>query len=232
MKKNILLFFPFIALFVIYSIIAFVIGNPATALFWISYLLNILSLVAVLLCVGIFSQKLNYYTKMLTLTLVVVVSASFFIIQCIISIIFISFGNIDLGLPVLFELCLLILYSIAIVFLVIYKKNVRTMIENDNEQKKYNTFKSALQKEVEMLQSTKHSMLIDDKLNKLSENVKYETEPISIEESGEIENNIIEKIYVLKISLKENNEGKSLSTLDEIFSMLNQRNVICRNGRG
>lgn len=168
---------------------------------------------------------------MLTLTLVVVVSASFFIVQCIISIIFISFRNINLGLPVLFELCLLILYSIAIVFLVIYKKNVRTMIENDNEQKKYNTFKSALQKEVEMLQSTKHSMLIDDKLDKLSENVKYETEPISIEESSEIENNIIEKIYVLKISLKENNEEKSLSTLDEIFSMLKQRNVICRNGR-
>lgn len=169
---------------------------------------------------------------MLTLTPIVVVSASFFIIQCIISIIFISFGNIDLGLPVLFELCLLILYSIAIVFLVIYKKNVKTMIENDNEQKKYNTFKSALQKEVEMLQSTKHSMLIDDKLNELSENVKYETEPISIEESGEIENNIIEKIYVLKISLKENNEEKSLSTIDEIYSLLNQRNVICRNGRG
>ena len=169
---------------------------------------------------------------MLTLTPVVVVSATFFIIQCIISIIFISFGNIDLGLPILFELCLLIIYSVAIVFLAVYKKSVRTMIANDNEQKKNNTFKSDLQKEVEMMQSTKHSVLIDDKLNKLSENVKYETEPISIEESGEIENNIIEKIYVLKISLKENNEEKSLSTFDEIFSLLIQRNVICRNGRG
>lgn len=169
---------------------------------------------------------------MLTLTPVVVASASFFIIQCIISIIFISFGNIDLGLPILFELCLLIIYSIAIVFLAVYRNNVRTMTANDNDQKKYNTFKSDLQQEIEMLQSTKHSVAIDDKLYKLSENVKYETEPISIEKSSEIERNIIEKIYVLNISLKENNEEKSLSTLDDIYSLLNQRNVICRNGRG
>ena len=231
MKKYASLFLPFIAVFAIYSIIVFVIGNLATTQFWISFILSFLSLVAILLSLCFFSQRLNYYSKILTLTPVVIVSAIFLLIQCIISVIFISFDKVDLGLPILFELCLLIIYFIAVIFFFVYKKSVNIMIVNDSKLNNNCSFKSNLQKEVELLQSTKHSILIDNKLNQLSENIKYKAEPRSIEESAIIENNIIEKLYILKISLKENDEEKSLSTLDEIYSMLNQRNIICGNGR-
>lgn len=228
MKKNIFITIPFFALFLIFNIIAFAIGNPATLVFWSAYLLNAISFIAVLICSKMLKKESNYLFNLITITPLMTVSVVFYLLQSGMSLIFIAFKNVNIKLPIAFESIVLILYFLIIAFLLLYKKNANSMILNQ-ESINNNIFKANLLNSVENLQSKNYEPIIHIELNKLYDQVEFSIAPFSTTESELIENEINEKISTLENLLTNKKYELALSTIKEIVSMLNQRNSFCQN---
>lgn len=98
----------------------------------------------------------------------------------------------------------------------------------DVENKAKTLFIKEIKQQSEILYNMLDSNECKKKLKMFIDEVNYSTKT-SNKNTFEIEKNILEEIKSLKLKIKENNEISILKEIDELFKMLNERNILVKS---
>lgn len=201
-------------LFVMVSIIAFVIPTEKSASFGIVYAFTVVSFAAqILIWRTAFEKKQDFKSKILGVP-TVYVSTVYLIVQLITLLIFTLAPSIKTWIAVI--LCVVIL-GISAILMISTSAGTEIISEVEVKVAEKRQFIKNLQIDVEMLAETENNAEIKAMLLKLAEKVRF-SDPMSDDSLGELENQISERVNAFE------NSGDKIQAVQEIETMLIKRN--------
>lgn len=209
-KNNFLSIIAIIILFIVISVISFIIPVKLTGAFWISYSFSVLTFILILLQT-IFSKKLKSFKKATIPFSLIYINVIYSLIQVVL--LFITkFVSMPIWLSIILNLLILTIYILVWISIYYVGDNVNKIEEKVNKKVFYI---KDLQTDVELLAEKENNKDIKNKLNELAEKIKY-SDPMSNENLKEIENKLKAIIEELKESnKKEELINKAIDTLEE-----------------
>ena len=198
-KRNFLSIIIYIIIFFIFNVIAFLIPTIKSTTFWIAYSFTILTfLLQPFVWKIVFSNEETIKNKFFEIP-IIVISTYCFITQLIVFIFFIFFLLIPYWITLIIE-SLIMGTAIILLILTIIGKDVIKEIDINN---KINISKIDEWKlEIEMLMLEEQDIEKKNSLEKLAEIIKY-SDPISNNDLIDLENEISEKIKILKDKINQ-----------------------------
>ncbi|MCH5193591.1 MAG: hypothetical protein J1F11_06490 [Oscillospiraceae bacterium] len=201
-------------LFVMVSIIVFVIPTEKTAGFGIVYAFTVAAFaVQIIIWRMSFEKKQDLKSKILGVS-TVYVSTVYLVAQLIVLAVFTFVPSIKTWIAVI--LCVLI-SGISAILMISTSAGTEIISEVEVKAAKKRQFIKNLQIDVEMLAETESNAEIKDMLKKLAEKVRF-SDPMSDGSLEDLENQISERVNDLE------NSGDKLNAIQEIETMLIKRN--------
>ena len=201
-------------LFVMVSIIAFVIPTEKTASFGIVYAFTVVSFAAqIFIWKTAFEKKQDFKSKILGVP-TVYISTVYLVAQLIVLALFTFVPSIKTWIAVI--LCVLIL-GISAILMISTSAGTEIISEVEVKVAKKRQFIKNLQIDVEMLAETESNTEIKDMLKKLAEKVRF-SDPMSDDSLEDLENQISGRVNAFE------NSGDKPKEIQEIETMLIKRN--------
>jgi len=213
-------------IFLMFNVIVFSTNRSFATNFWSGYLFTIgayiLTCIICIAPIGIKTKKNNGVFYSIPLVLF---SMLYLLLQLLVGSCVIYIKNFNIGVSLVLQILLLLLYLFFVVIQLFYRNHVE---QNSYGVKAKRFFKNEV--EIKVLSLT---VPADGKsktaLEKLKEQVKYEIENLSTEQVSEIENKIIVKLDELEENITKEKEENIVQLCEEIGQLLKQRNVLCKN---
>lgn len=229
-KKSIIII---IILLVVYNVLMFVIPFPKKnlAVFWVSWFFGLLSIgIQILNFYWLLNKESNYKSKIYGIP-VFKVGVLYSIIQLISSIAFIivnCFLNVPTWIPVIVYV---VVISISVIGY-ISVDSIREEIEKIEEETKSQTsFIKSFRKEINTLfLSIGEDNPIYKSIEKLNEEARL-SDPVSNEETSEIEEEMTSKLEILINFINEKKYDEALNAVNDLTRTLIVRNQLCKNNK-
>ena len=205
-------------LFVLFSIIDFVIPKPKTASFWLSYILAVGACAVQFLIWHNASKADKAPTSRLLGYSVIHIGIVYLILQAITGLIFSIFSSLPSWSAVIISIIIL---GISAVCLISSDMGITEVTRVEEKVKEKVLYIREIQTDIEILASKEENEDIKRQLSALTEKVRF-SDPMSNEKLAEIEKTIISQINQLKAT--ENKE----QLINEISALIDKRNSECK----
>lgn len=216
-----------VILLVVLSVLFFAIPFPKNASAWVAYVFSVIAVVfgwfvANIAFIGTetLQSKVYGFPVFRIGYIYVIAQVIFTVIVCII--------NIAYPVPVWVSIVVVVILLAMALIGVIAADNARDVVENIDEQVEVKTknvtyFKLDMSSIVDICDDSE----LKKKLYSLSEKIKY-SDPVSCDETVEIENKISYEIENLKNIVLENNKEVAIKKINYITNLLADRNRKCK----
>lgn len=205
-------------LFVLFSIIDFVIPKPKTASFWLSYIFAVVAFAVQCLIWHKASKAEKPPISRLLGYSVIHIGIVYLILQTITGLIFSIFSSLPAWTAVIISIIIL---GISAVCLISSDMGITEVTRVEEKVKEKVLYIREIQTDIEILASKEENEEIKRQLSALAEKVRF-SDPMSNEKLAEIEKAILSKTSELKTA---DNKGK---LINEISSLIDERNIKCK----
>ena len=147
-------------------------------------------------------------------------------ILTIITFILNAFINIYLWLFITIEVIFICLFILQALIGLYFKGRSNDYTNN----KRKNEFMDTLRWRLKSLQSINKNSNIENSLQELVEKA-IGSDPISNEGTFEIEEEILSNLNELDINIKESKEDETISLINKLSDLLNERNILCKSSK-
>ncbi len=217
------------------AVVSFIIYNTAlfslagfsshTATFWISYVFQLLTFVAIIVAISFLENKKLRMNDWLFRLPLIKHSVIYACVELVISILFMTFSRgIRTGIALAVQIVILGIYLIFALSCFVAKEMVTEVRENVAER---NTYIKLLRLDAEMVMRTAGDNQVKKAFEKLAEKIRY-SDPISSEKLADIEG---ELEYCIKVALdaaKRNDSDQCMMCYDKAVLLLAERNEKCK----
>lgn len=205
-------------LFVLLSVIAFVIPTLKTGTFWIAYIFTVVAFAAqIVIWKKTFGRDDTLKSKFLGLP-VIHISIVYLVVQIIAFVIFTAMPLLPMWSAVV--ACAVIL-GFSAVFMIAADTGRDEVERVETKVQKKVFYIKALQVDVELLADEESDPATKTALNQLAEKIRF-SDPMSCDELSELEEQIAHRIEMLKTA------GNKLPIIKELDSLLAERNKKCK----
>lgn len=205
-------------LFVLISIIAFVIPTLKTPVFWISYGFAVIAFaLQIFIWKKSFSEKDTLKSKFLGIP-IVHIGIVYLILQIISFAVFTALPMLPLWSAIVTDILILAICSVCLISADVARNEIERVEEK--VQKKVFYLKN-LQADIELLADAETDAQVKDSLEKLAEAIRY-SDPMSSDELSDIETKISVKAEELKTA------SDKVKMIEEILRLLAERNKKCK----
>lgn len=206
---------------ILFNLIFFTLPANKDTSFWISYSFGLVALIGAL---GVnflaWDKAISMRSKFMGVP-ILIVGYRFLALQIISSFLFLGFSLSTIKIPFYIPLLIdAIIFGVCIIMISIIdvSKDEINRIEKTVKEKVF--YIKSLQSDIEFLVSKTQNDDLKKALINLEEKIKY-SDPMSNAALISLENNLIDKINKLK-------ENQSLSLINEILTLLDERNIKCQ----
>lgn len=212
---------------VIFNLFAIVVNKSFEENFWSGYLFTMLGFVLVnVLSFASFYVGKNKNRNLFYAMHIVLFSLLYIVIQVFAGVCVIFVDGFDLTASVIVQLLLLIFYFAVVCILMFYKSNTEASFKATQENRE---FKNDMLKQLEIIIADTSNEQGKALLEKVYEQVYYESENMSNDSSRTLEKEIVNKLGMLEAFVESNNIEAIKSTCVKISSLLKQRDTVCKN---
>lgn len=210
----------YILLFILYSIIVFLLPFHHTAVFGVEYVFSIVALIyQVAIHIFVFSSAKSSNKNFLGFS-IIYISASYLVVQLLVSVLFMALATPPMWLVLIISGGLLILSVIA-VLLTSSATNYIGKYEDSTKEKI--VFLKTLQFKIDSLIAKTDDTLVIKRLHTLSETIKY-SDPISIPTLRSVETDIEQKADLLSALCEKQDWDTATKVIGELQEQLTIRN--------
>ena len=216
-----------IAVFALFSVIAFLVLPDDSISFLVGYgvvLIAWLFLLVSVIATSI-SAKSGEHT-MVTSIPIITYTAIHFIVQLVMAVLFMVIEKADSTAAIVLFLIVFLIYILALLLTVLYKRRSMNMLTESSSQ---TNFVESIRKLLFVMIKRCSSIAVKRKLVDISEELKY-CDPVSSCETVDCEERIEQLVQGINDEL-DVAESDNLLKCDEILCLLAQRNLECLSGK-
>lgn len=219
MKRNEKLSYTILGiLFLLFSVVAFVVPSAKTASFWVAFVFTVISFIAqIIIWKMAFGKAESLKSNFLGFS-IIYVGIAYLIVQLAAFAVFMALSSLAVWIPLV--VCALIL-GISTVCLITTVMGKDEVVRVDAKVKAKVSFVREMQTEIKLLSEAETNTEIKAALNGLAEKLQY-SDPMSSEELSELEEKIKDKSATLK------SVESKLPIINEIILLLSERNNKCK----
>lgn len=216
MKKNSMKGYIILGIiFVLLSVIVFLIPVLKTVPFWITYVFTVIAfLMQIFIWKKVFLQEKTLKDKFLELP-IVHIGVVYLILQSIILVVFTAIPTLPLRVAIVINVFVFVIFLVCTISSDVAHDEIMKVEEKVNQKV---TYMKELQSEIEIIIDSEMNPKIKEALVKLADTIRY-SDPMSCDDLVNVEERISDKVKELKVS---EDKGK---VIQEITLLLQERNV-------